>query len=401
MNHILHNLYHASGKITLVILVVSIMISCSKDEDKIRNEFLIHAELITTVTTNQVLTTAAFMPEIYDVVASKQLMDVQVYNITYRTKDVDNNTITASGALFVPRSAQPFPILSYQHGTLNDYNDAPSRYMSGTESRFLATVFSSAGYIISMPDYIGYGATENMEHPYEHAPSLATASYDMLMAVKEFIHNNDISTDDRLFLTGYSEGGTATMALHKYMEENSDLQVTLSAPAAGAYNKTAFAREVLQKDENLTFLPHFMWVVHAYNKFYKLNRSWSDFVNEPYATTLSAVPHPFRFRNASIALNPQQLFTPSLRNGVLDGTDTDFLNALADNDIYDWKPVAPVRLYYGTADDYVFPVNSQTAYNAMKARGADVTLVAYDGLNHSAAFMPYILDVFDLFESLK
>jgi acetyl esterase/lipase len=240
-----------------------------------------------------------------------------------------------------------------------------------------------------------------MEHPYEHANSLATASYDMLMAVKEYIENSNISISDKLFLSGYSEGGTATMALHKYIEENSDLQVTLSAPAAGAYNKTAFARSILQRNENLTFLPHFMWVIHSYNKFYKLNRSWSDFVNEPHATTLKAVSHPFNYRNAAITLNPQELFTIDIRIGVLNGDDHAFLNVLADNNIYDWKPKAPVRLYYGTADDYVFPVNSETAYEAMKARGADVTRIAFEGLNHSTAFMPYILDVFNLFETLK
>jgi pimeloyl-ACP methyl ester carboxylesterase len=191
------------------------------------------------------------------------------------------------------------------------------------------------------------------------------------------------------------------MALHKYIEENSDLQVTLSAPAAGAYNKTAFAKDVLQRNENLTFLPHFMWVIHSYNKFHKLNRSWSDYVNEPHAATLSAVSHPFNYSKAAITLNPQELFKTSLRIGILNGSDVAFLKALADNDVYDWKPKAPVRLYYGTADDYVFPLNSETAYEAMKARGANVTKIAYDGLNHSSAFTPYILDVFNVFETLK
>jgi pimeloyl-ACP methyl ester carboxylesterase len=401
MNYNPTRFYHYTRKLSVFLLFSAIMFSCTKENDKVQNEYLLDAELIDNVSSSQVLTIASLLPVIHDVVATKQLLDVKVYKITYRTKDVDQNEITASGALLVPVSAQPLPVMSYQHGTLVDYNGAPSLYQTGLEARGLATIFSSAGYIISVPDYIGYGVTQNMEHPYEHAPSLATASHDMLMAVKEFIHNNNILINDKLFLTGYSEGGTATMALHKYIEEKSDLQVTLSAPAAGAYNKTAFAMDVLQRNENLTFLPNFMWVIHAYNKFYKLNRSWSDFVNEPHAATLSAVAHPFRYSSAAITKNPQELFTTAFKDGILNGTDIAFVNVLADNDIFDWKPKAPVRLYYGTADDYVFPLNSETAYEAMKARGADVTKVALYGLNHSSAFMPYILDVFNQFESLK
>jgi hypothetical protein len=113
------------------------------------------------------------------------------------------------------------------------------------------------------------------------------------------------------------------------------------------------------------------------------------------------VSHPFNYSKAAITLNPQELFKTSLRIGILNGSDVAFLKALADNDVYDWKPKAPVRLYYGTADDYVFPLNSETAYEAMKARGANVTKIAYDGLNHSSAFTPYILDVFNIFETLK
>ncbi len=401
MNRRLNDFFHPVKRISIAILLISIFFSCTRDDDRLQNKYLVDAQLIATVSASQILATSVFLPEINEVLAARQLTNVRVYKITYKTKNVDQSKIIASGALLVPQSSHTLPIISYQHGTLFDYNDAPSKYMTGLETRGLATIFSSAGYIVSVPDYIGYGVSENLEHPYEHAKSLATASFDMLMAVKEFIKDNDIRISDKLFLTGYSEGGGATMALHKYIEEKSDLKVTLSAPAAGAYNKTAFAREILKTGENLTFLPHFLWVIHSYNKFYKLNRNWSNLVNQPYATTLNAVSHPFNYRNAAVSKNPQELFTSALRNGILNETDTQFLNVLADNDVYDWKPKAPVRLYYGTEDDYVFPVNSETAYNAMKARGANVTLIAYDGLNHSTAFLPYIMDVFNLFETLK
>jgi fermentation-respiration switch protein FrsA (DUF1100 family) len=223
----------------------------------------------------------------------------------------------------------------------------------------------------------------------------------MLMAAKEFFDYIDITLSDKLFITGYSEGGNATMALHQHIEKNSDLTVTMSAPAAGAYNKTAFATELMERDEDLTFLPKFMWVLYSYNWIYGLNRPWSDYVVEPDATTLEAVSDPMKLGDADISLNPQTLFTETIKNGILNETDSEFLDVLAANDTYDWNPVAPITLYHGTADDYVFPLNSETAYNALLANGANVDKVTYEGKNHETAFFPYLIDVFELFESLK
>jgi acetyl esterase/lipase len=93
--------------------------------------------------------------------------------------------------------------------------------------------------------------------------------------------------------------------------------------------------------------------------------------------------------------------TETIKNGILNETDSEFLDVLAANDTYDWNPVAPITLYYGTADDYVFPLNSETAYDALLANGANVDKVTYEGKNHETAFFPYLIDVFELFESLK
>ena len=60
----------------------------------------------------------------------------------------------------------------------------------------------------------------------------------MLRAVKEFCDNRGIIYNNQLFLSGYSQGGHATMALHKALQEHhsSEFQVTASAPGAGPYD---------------------------------------------------------------------------------------------------------------------------------------------------------------------
>jgi len=388
-------------QLVMLFTLMSVSFSCKKENSNPNNEYLVQSKWIATVTKSYILAIAEAYPDIYNALSTKDLSDVKIYKITYKTKNIDGIEIEASGAFLIPVTGTIFPLLSYQHGSLFTQTDAPSEYNTGLETRGLATILASAGYAVSVPDYIGYGASANYPHPYEHAKSLATTSYDMLMAVKEFAAQNGIVLNDKLFLTGYSEGGNATMALHKYIEENTDLVVTMCAPGSGAYNKTAFSKEIMQRNEDLNFLPRFMWVLDSYNWIYGLNRPWSQYVNEPYATTLEAVTNPFKFGEANISKNPQILFTTTTIDGVANGTDNQFMAALADNDDYDWKPKAPVTFYYGLADDYVFPLNTETAYNAMLAKGATVTKVGYPGLDHEKAATAYALDMFELFETLK
>lgn len=395
---------HFKNALLALLFISIILVSCKKDDDTPPEKnftYLVESQFIAAVNKTTVLTLANTYPEVYAVFSTKNLSDVSVFKLTYKTKNVAGEEIIASGVVIVPSTSGALPLFSYQHGTLFTYAEAPSRYSTGIETKGLATIIASAGYAVSVPDYLGYGASESYPHPYEHAKTLGSASFDMLMATKEFLDDNSIALSDKLFITGYSEGGNATMALHQYIEENSDLVITMSAPASGAYNKTAFAKDILQRNEDLDFLPRFMWVFDAYNWIYDLNRSWSDFVNEPYASTLDAVIDPFKLADAAISHNPQTLFKTSTIDGVINGTDTDLLAALADNDNFDWIPEYPITLYYGTADDYVFPLNTLTAYDALTLNGATVSKVAYEGADHTSAIIPYFIDMFELFESLK
>ena len=390
-------------KISILLVFALILASCKKDgtPEKEKNfTTLIDWQFIDNVNKSTIQTIGILFPDIAEIINQNELQNVNVFKITYKTKNVEGTEIMASGVVLYPSGGSNLPLLSYQHGTLSNQADAPSNY-KGEEIMYLAPTISSTGYALSVPDYIGYGASADYPHPYEHSKTLGSASFDMLIAAKEFLDYHDITLSEKLFLTGYSEGGNATMALHHHIEQNTDLVVTMSAPAAGAYNKTAFARDLMQHNEDLRFLPRFMWVIDSYNWIYGLNRPWSDYVTEPDASTLEAITDPMNLGGAAISLNPQTLFTAEIRGGILNETDTEFLNVLADNDSYNWDPAYPITLYYGTADDYVFPLNSETAYDALLANGADVTKVAYDGKDHETAFMPYLLDVFKLFESLK
>ncbi|GAA4364672.1 hypothetical protein GCM10023185_34380 [Hymenobacter saemangeumensis] len=318
---------------------------------------------------------------------------LKVYRLTYRTRTPEGAEITASGAVLVPQTMEPLSVISYQHGTIapSSETQAPSYYASGTDVWSVVSILASTGYVVSAPDYIGYGASKNLPHPYEHAASLASASADMLRATREFCQQQKVALNQKNFLLGYSEGGYATMALHKLLEEKyaDALPVTASAPGAGAYHKSAFARHILQATQPLNFLSSYVWVLRTYDRLYSLKRPFSFYFQEPYATRLQANPF------AAVPSQQSQLFAPSFRQAVLNNNDAPLAAALAANDLYDWKPQAPLALFHGTADDYVPYFNSQDAYEAMQNRGAtQVELRPIQGGNHFSSAAAYTLGAY-------
>ncbi|SHJ38615.1 Alpha/beta hydrolase family protein [Hymenobacter daecheongensis DSM 21074] len=319
---------------------------------------------------------------------------IRVYRLTYTTRNTDGNTITASGALLVPEAgAQPLPLLSYQHGTIrpDDEDRAPSYYSASSEVWSAVSVLASTGYIVSAPDYIGYGASKALPHPYEHAASLASASLDMLRATREFAAKEKLPLNQKNFLLGYSEGGFATLALHKLLEEKAaaEFTVTASAPGAGAYHKSVFADYILRADKPLSFLSTYVWVLDTYNRVYGINRGFAYYFNQPWATQLQANPF------GPVPELSAELFAAAFRQGVLGKTDQPLLSAFRANDIHDWQPKAPLALFHGTADDYVPFFNSQDAYNAMRARGAtQVELRPIAGGNHFTSATTYTLQAY-------
>ncbi len=318
---------------------------------------------------------------------------LRVYRLTYRTRTPEGTETTASGAVLVPVATTPLPVLSYQHGTLQPSSEtqAPSYYATGSDVWSVVSVLASTGYVVSAPDYLGYGASKALPHPYEHAASLASSSADMLRATREFCAQQKITTNQKNFLLGYSEGGYATLALHKLLEEQyaATLPVTASAPGAGAYHKSAFARYILSATQPLSFLSSYVWVLRTYDRIYGLNRPFSFYYLPPYAAQLQADPF------SDVPSQQAQLFAPAFRDAVLSNNDAPLAAALADNDIHDWKPRAPLALFHGTADDYVPFFNSQNAYDAMQKRGAtQVQLRPIPGGNHFTSATAYTLGAY-------
>ncbi len=298
---------------------------------------------------------------------------ISCYAITYNTIDVSGNLIVASGAIWMPHKSGPLRILSFDHGTSLD------TLVDGFASpRNLGGIYASQGYYTAHPDFIGYGASENLDHPYLHADSLASATIDMVRAAQRFATYNGISLENKLFITGVSEGGMAALATLKEIETNSapygDLPaIAATAPISGPYDLRTTVDSYLNSSSVYTSRGqsgYIEFLLSSYNKVYGINQDLSHYLREPYASELAPDLYPRPDWDSVVSHLPytaSELLTSSFLSNYPGGSEATLAGYVADNDTYNKSSFCPqtssVRFYASMGDTVVPYTNAQTAYD--------------------------------------
>lgn len=120
--------------------------------------------------------------------------------------------------------------------------------------------FTVDGYVVAFPNYIGLGRGEKF-HLYQHAATEAMASVDFIKATQQLLNNLKIESNGQLFLTGYPQGGNASMATHKYIQEkmNVELKVTTSSSMSMPHDLSGVYSEVMfNKCSHLGYLSYLL-----------------------------------------------------------------------------------------------------------------------------------------------
>jgi len=336
--------------------------------------------------------------------------NVSIYRVVYKTtyRGVEKQ---ASGACIIPETnGVAVPIASYQHGTIFSEAKAPSNFTNVFDPNMLemlfAQVLSSCGFICSVPDYIGYGQSGDVLHPYHHQESTANACVDMLRAVKEMCRELNVNFQEKYFLFGYSEGGYATLAALKKLQAgySSQIPVTACAAGSGAYDFSATITWYLQQP-TLAGPSFLAFVFAAYKDVYGWSRSLCEIFKSPYCGRIEAGlfdgSHADEYVNSQLTSQTKDLFDAVFLTDFLGGGEQVLKNALLENGVCQgWAPTCPTRLYQGTADTIVPPFNAVHAANAFIASGAaNVAYYPLAGLTHETAIVPCFKDVIQWFKS--
>ncbi|WP_343632670.1 lipase family protein [Fluviicola sp.] len=335
---------------------------------------------------------------------------VNYYSITYRTI-YEGKQINSRGLLLVPEHVDSAYLIAYFHGTQIPINlsafyeskyETPSNYEGQgnnfIETRNIGLAWASAGYIVFLPDYIGFGATENKEHPYLAYDELFKSNIDGLLAVKQFLAEKGITYDNRLFLSGWSQGGGASLSAHKFIQEQyaSEFTVTASSSLAGPYNLRGFMDDILsRKDEELITNNIFSWGLYSLNKFSpELKRPTDQFYSYPVYDQYSAIFTPSQI--------PSQTFKAYFLANIIDGSDA-AMNQVINRNTFSsgWNPVGKVFLHHGDADEIVYYYNATDAMEGLGNAGGDVTLYTYLGGTHLSDVGLYTQNTLNDFNALK
>jgi len=301
---------------------------------------------------------------------AKARYDVDVYDITYMTKWYDGTSIKASGLYFVPKNFKgAMPQVVYHHGT----RIKPGRIQNLGGEEYMCMAMAVDGYIVLMPDYIGLGNGEKF-HLYQLAESIGQAAVDMIIAVRELNKKLDILTNEQLFLTGYSEGGYATLATQKMIQEkySDEIKVTASSAMSGAYDMAGAQSEVMFRPYSQ---PHYLpFLLKSYNEVYKVvGNDINVIYKHPYDTLIPKLfdgKHGIGDINRALPEVPKNMIRDTFINLFVNDPNFAFIKALKANNVYDWKPEKPVQLCYCKADEQVTYKNSLIAYRKMRENGS-------------------------------
>lgn len=342
--------------------------------------------------------------------------DVSVYKITYAVNHKAQN-ITASGVIAIPDGVESPPILIDNHGTLQRDQWAPS-YASKSGFIYRFTEFASAGYIVLAPDYIGFGASANVFHPWLLPEPGAEAVVKIIQAGKGILEDHGYSYSEAIFLTGFSEGANIVLGAQRRIEQDKSLNINLvaSSPASGAYDMNyTFTNRIIGNTPSEAIGGAYMII--TLREVYGWNDPLTTFFKEPYAGELQRLLNePGTFEDnfftenvvsidyATGVLNHDKLYVESFLLDFETNPNNKVKLKLIENNIHMWAPTTPTMLSYGKSDTTTYFQNSLNAHNEFINRGADpskITIVGYEGKDHEGSENPWMKATLDWFDSFK
>lgn len=303
---------------------------------------------------------------------------VDCYRMQYSAVS-GGESVRLSGLLALPRGVVPRRLVSFQHGTSTTRTAVPSR-PDGT-GLAAAILFAGNGYALVVPDYPGLGESPG-QHPYYVADSIAPAVVAMIEAGQGMAE----VPDRPVFLSGFSEGGWASLAAVRLLERQGK-QVLGSAQVAGAYDLRHVSLPAALKGgaaSHSLYLAYAAWGQAAY-----YGHPLDSVLTSEYAVIVErlfagATPKEIL---TTLPQDPRQMFNQPFLDAFDRNESHWYLDAFEANSLVDVTTRAPLRLYYGSKDLDVVPEEALAAARSMSARGADVKAVDVGPLAHEPSML--------------
>ena len=361
-------------KFGIVAAAAALLVACGGGRDVDRGSLIEEPATVATLTAAQI--DAGTAASGLQALSGKARCDVKVVALNFNTIGVQGEAANSSGALLVPAGActAAAPLVAYAKGT-DVQKPRTLANPQDSETFLLAAMYAAQGYAVVAPDYLGYAKSTYSFHPYLHADSEASTLVDAIRAARNAAGRTGTTLSGKVMLTGYSQGGHASMAAHRAIERDSagEINVVAGAHLAGPYNLSG-ALKLSNAIAGVQFFVPFL--VTSWQKVYgNLYAKTTDAFKAPYADYIETLlPHPTLNYTTLVTSGklpggtPEQardaLFQPAFLAGAQNSTTDPVYLAGRKNDLLGWSPRSKLLLCGGAGDPTVPPAVHQ---NVMKA----------------------------------
>ena len=325
---------------------------------------------------------------------------VDIIDYDYPSVGPKGERVTLSARLYVLNlqttlvKKSPYVALA-NHASIVEAGQCPTRDIKAE------AIFSWLGCPVVMPDYYGFGASEEYPQAYLNSDCAARGNIDALKAAIHILKDKHIKVGEDFYNVGYSQGGFNAIANLRYTAQHPDCGIKFKQTFAGAgsYDINASWTEYMGDTYPAAaiFIP--LTVIGA-NETEGLGFDYARIFKEPLLSNYDEwiLSKKYSFGTIMDKIGSTKM-ADILTDGMLSG-DCDEARTL--RTLFDgwslssgWAPPegSKVLLFHSTEDDVVPFFNSQTLYDNLNAAGSDVKLVsgAYGG--HTNAEIDFALAI--------
>lgn len=344
---------------------------------------------------------------------------------TYPSTDVKGNKITLSAVAFwlgyfvgeAWNDLQPDNICLMEHYTITSDAETPT-------NAFALEMFITGNTLTIMPDYIGYGVTKELPHPYLHHDVCAINSIDALTSGYDLFGDNGVcgmAQGWKLYLAGASQGASNAIAVHKYMDTHPELaekwNFAASNCSSGPYSpvvtidkyitdgkvaypvvfplvmKTMFdAYPEIMGDftEDMVYASNYLAVKTEIDEMIASKKYNTDAINRVFFEKVRKTV------DANLADN--EIYLTDILSPEMFDKESDickaFYRCLEKNDLTKgWTPIHPMKLHYSPYDAVVPQENSLAIFEAF---GSDIVILQKSVLpvDHATTCSLWMVELF-------
>ncbi|WP_316233609.1 lysophospholipase [Bradyrhizobium sp. SZCCHNPS2010] len=338
-------------------------------------------------------------------------VDVELRRLTTFTRVPETGErVKVSGLLALPAGHQgPLPVVSWQHGTILSFDQVPSNLIKLADPNYelrdnvdsIETLFNiqrlvGNGFALIAADYLGKG-------PYRDGRGEAYAVKDATVQCCLDVLNAGLLALDQLgfrkralFLNGWSQGALNTQWLRQELQRRR-VKVAASAaqspfnnlPESMRYWVTAGAdpsADSAYPKPPIWITPCVIILLGSYRLQYRLTDLFKTAIKPQHIALAEKYWSDYSMDDAFSRAVPQppDLLVDGFFDRFTHETNSRFLRHLAANSTTYWDYDAPMRFYYGAADEALPP---RLVKMSLAANGHFMQGVSVAGASHRGTFL--------------